>query len=372
MTAELTKVDPKQYGLEESKATQMREGLTPIIEERMILAEQYQRVIIQELNDATLKEARELRLKIRDNRTKGIEKWHSANKEFYLRGGQFVDAIKKVEILENERMEDNLLSIEKHFENLEKEKQEAIHNKRLALITPYVDDTTALDFRTMQDDVFEAFLSAKKSAFEARIEAEKKAEAERLEAIRIENERIEAQRIENERLKKEAEIKESELKRIEAIKAKRNNELRPFIVFIRDYNAMLNMSDADYKKEFEEIKKGAELQWEFERKEVIRKQQEEERQQAIIEKQKIENDRIAKELRAKQDAEIQATKEREALELQAKKEAEKLAKAPIKKQLQVWVNEMNIGKVPEHDIALEIKKKFDAFKLWSLQQIDSL
>lgn len=330
MTAELTKVDPKQYGLEESKATQMREGLTPIIEERMILAEQYQRVITQELNDATLKEARELRLKIRDNRTKGIEKWHSANKEFYLRGGQFVDAIKKVEILENERMEDNLLSIEKHFENLEKEKQEALHNQRLSLITPYVEDTTALDFRTMQDDVFEAFLSAKKSAFNARIEAEKKAEAEILEAIRIENERIEAQRIENERLKKENEAKELQLEkeRDEAAKA------------IAETNRLAKI--------------------------------ESDKQAAILEAQRKETARIQAELKAKQDAEIQATKEREALELQAKKEAEKLAKAPIKKQLQVWVSSFEIGTVPDNETALLIAGKFQDFKAWANKQIDSL
>lgn len=330
MTAELTKVDPKQYGLEESKATQMREGLTPIIEERMILAEQYQRVITQELNDATLKEARELRLKIRDNRTKGIEKWHSVNKEFYLRGGQFVDAIKKVEILENERMEDNLLSIEKHFENLEKEKQEALHTQRLILITPYVDDITALDFRTMQEDVFEAFLSAKKSAFEASIEAEKKAEAERLEAIRIENERIEAQRIENERLKKENEDKELQLEkeRDEAAKA------------IAETNRLAKI--------------------------------ESDKQAAILEAQRKETARIQAELKAKQDAEIQATKEREALELQAKKEAEKLAKAPIKKQLQVWVSSFEIGTVPDNETALLIAGKFQDFKAWANKQIDSL
>jgi len=372
MTAELTKVDPKQYGLEESKATQMLQGLTPIFAEREILAEQYRNVITLEIDDKTSQQARELRLKIRDNRTKGIEKWHSANKEFYLRGGQFVDAIKKVEILENERMEENLLSIEKHFENIEKEKQEALHTQRLALITPYVEDTTALDFRTMQDDVFDAFLTAKKSAYEARIEAERLAEEKRIEDARIEAERIEAQRIENERLKKEAQDREEELKKAEIIKEKRNNELRPYIVFIRDYNKMLTIEESAYQKELAEIKKGAELQWEFERKETIRKQQEEEKQAELINKQRLENERIAKELRAKQDAEIQAQKEREAQELQAKKEAEKLAKAPIKKQLQVWVNEMSIGKIPEHDIALEIKKKFDAFKLWSLQQIESI
>ena len=345
MTAQLTTVDPKQYGLEESKATQMRAGLTPIIEERMILAEQYQRVITQELNDATLKEARELRLKIRDNRTKGIETWHKANKDFYLRGGQFVDAIKKVEVLENERMEDNLLSIEKHFENIEKEKQEVLHNERIALITPYVDDTIGLDFRTMQDDVFEAFLSAKKSAYEARIEAERLAEEQRIESARIEAERIEAQRIENARLKKEAEEKEEQLKaeREAAAEAQR-----------------LAKIEAD--KAIAEQQRLAKI--------------EADKQAAILEAQRKETSRIAAELKAKQDKEDSERKEREAQELEAKKEAEKLAKLGDKAQLKAWIDtfkiELPASELLNHDKALLIKQKFDAFKKWALSEIETI
>lgn len=372
MTTQLTTVDPKQFGLEESKADQMKAGLTPIFAEREILAEQYNRVITQELNDATLKEARELRIKIRDNRTKGIEKWHKANKEFYLRGGQFVDAIKKVETAENERMEANLESIEKHFENLEKERQNKLHNERLALITPFVDDTIGLDFRTMGQDVFDAFLTAKKSAFEARIEAEKKAEAERIEAARLEAERIEAQRIENERLKAEAKEKEAELKRLEAVKAKRNEELRPYIVFIRDYNKMLNLEESVYQKELSETKEAARHQYEYDQEQQRLAKIESDKQAAILAEQAKENARIAAELKAKQDAEIEAENKRKADELKAKKEAEKLAKAPIKKQLQVWVNEINIGQVPQHETALLIQQKFEAFKVWALQQVETI
>lgn len=327
-------LDPKQYGLDEKKAEQMTSGLVSILSERDILSGIYLRVINQELNGETLDEARSLRLKIRDNRTKGIEAWHKTNKEFYLRGGQFVDAIKKVQVLENERMEDALLGIEKYFENKEKERQQKLHDERIVIISQYVDDITGLDFRAMADDVFEAFVSAKKIAQESRIEAERIAEEQRLEAIRIETERIEAQRVENERLKKEAAEKEMQL-----------------------------------QKEREESAKAMQ--------EAIAEQQrlakiEQDKQASILAKQKEETDRIFYELKAEQDRQAKKQKEREAAELAAKKEAEKLAKAPIKKQLQAWVKEFSISPIPEHDTAVLIANKFDAFKLWALKEIDTL
>jgi hypothetical protein len=234
MTTEIVKIDPKNFGLEESKAQKMREGLNPILAEREVLAAQYAEVVTMELNDTTLKLARELRLKIRDNRTKGIEAWHKVNKEFYLRGGQFVDAIKKAEVFENERMESNLMEIEKHFENLEKKRLDDLHNERLEKVRPYVDDVTGLDFRTMPEDVFEPYLASKIKAHNDRIEAE------RLEAERIESERLaeierqkqlaieaEKARIENEKLqaqlKKEREAKE---KAEAELKAKQEAELK--------------------------------------------------------------------------------------------------------------------------------------------------
>lgn len=226
MTTEIVKIDPKQFGLEESKAQKMREGLNPILAEREILAAQYAEVVTMELNDATLKLARELRLKIRDNRTKGIEAWHKVNKEFYLRGGQFVDAIKKAEVFENERMESNLMEIEKHFENLEKKRLEDLHNERLEKVRPYVDDVTGLDFRTMPEDVFEPYLASKIKAHNDRIEAE------RLEAERIESERlaeIERQKqlaIEVEKARIENEKLQAQLKKEREAKAKAEAELK--------------------------------------------------------------------------------------------------------------------------------------------------
>lgn len=360
MTNEITKINPAEYGLEETKAQQMTEGLNPILSERIVLAEQYEQVITMELTDETLKLAKELRIKIRDNRTKGIESWHKANKEFYLRGGQFVDAIKKKEVFENERMESNLLEIEKHFENLEKQRQEDLHNSRIEQIKPYVEDLTGLDFRTMQDDVFNPYLASKIKSFEDKKEAEKK----------------EAERIESERL---AEIERQKQIEIENAKVKAENERLEKLAKAKDLQLQKEREESEAKQ------MAMELQLEKEREENERKAKEENaKQDAIFLEQKRiadieakkQADIIAKqqaELQAKKDTELKAQKEREESERKAKIESDKLAKAPIKKQLIVWVDSFEISKTDiDNETSRLIKEKFESFKTWALSQLESI
>ncbi len=118
---ELT-VNPKEFGIEETKANELTSGLSTTLIEREALKESYKSIISLEITEDNLDKFKDLRIKIRDNRTKGIEKWHKANKEFFLTGGRFVDAIKNKEIIINEEMEAKLLAAEKFFENKEKER----------------------------------------------------------------------------------------------------------------------------------------------------------------------------------------------------------------------------------------------------------
>ena len=83
-----------------------------------------------------------------------------------------------------------------------------------------------------------------------------------------------------EKIKNEKKHLEEELA---ARKNRRNEELKPYIVFIRDYNGMLEMSDEDYEQEFHNIKKGAELQWESDRQKMIKEQAENEERERLAE-----------------------------------------------------------------------------------------
>jgi len=324
-------IKPDLFGLEVAKATEMVSGLSTTLAEREVLKNAYIDVIELPINSETLPIFKELRLKIVKNRTQGIEKWHKTNKAFYLAGGRFVDAVKNKEVLINEEMEAKLLEGEKYFENLEREKARLLNLERIEKIKPYVDDITGLDFAPMSDEDFDDYLLGKKTRFENEI---KEREAE---ALRIENERlaeIERQKSieeENAKLKAEAELKEKELEK----------------------------ERAEAKAKQEEI-------------ELKAKQ---EREKAETER-KIEADKQAK-IQATKDAEIAKLKAMQLAEeksrLEAKKEAEKLAKAPIKEQLTIWVNnfEIPLPKVA-NETTLEISQKFNAFKAWAQTQVNNL
>jgi len=91
----------------------------------------------------------------------------------------------------------------------------------------------------------------------------------------------------------EAEKKEADKKIIDARNIKRNEELKPYIVFIRDYNKLLNSDEESYQKELTEIKRGAQIQWEYDR------------EQEKIKADKIESDRVkAEELQKEKDEEM--------------------------------------------------------------------
>jgi hypothetical protein len=375
MNQELILVNPQDFGIEENQVNDLLGNLPQIKSERVILEEAYEDVILLDLDDLeTSKKARELRLLIRDNRTKGIEKWHKVAKDYFLKGGQFVDAIKRKEIEVNQRMEEKLEEMEKYAENKEKERIEALKQSRLSQLEPFAEFVPfGIDLGVLSDEDFEKTLNGAKLQMEAkikaeieadkqRIEAEKKAEAERI----AEQKRIEAQRLENERLKKEAEEKEKKLE-------ERHNKLKPYINLIRDYNATLKLSDFDFEKELKTLNKAsvADANFRFEQEAKLEKERKE--NEAKLEAERQAKAKLEAELKAKKEAEENAEAQRLAEIERQKKEAEKLAKAPIKKQLTQWVDSFDIPDFSQkNDLATEILKKFESFKTWSKAEINKL
>ena len=211
-TTEIVKLDPKEFGIETKQATELMTNLPLIKKEREPLIVRFNEVSEMDVESPeTAKLAREVRLAIRDNRTKGIMDWHKKSKEVFLRGGQFVDAIKNQEIAINERMESLLADVEKHAENLEKARLEKLQEERLEMISPYIEDTTGLQLGTMDVDVFEAYVFLQKKKHEDRIEAEKEAEKQRIAKEKVEEVEREKVRLENEKLKAEADKREKEI-----------------------------------------------------------------------------------------------------------------------------------------------------------------
>jgi hypothetical protein len=324
MTAEIVKIDPKEYGIEDSKAADIAAQFQPMLDKMVELEAEYNQVINMPIGEKeTAKKAREVRLKYMKVRTATVD-IHKKQKAFYLAGGKFVDGWKNAQHFASIGKEEKLEEIEKYAENLEKQRIADLQKAREEQLLPYgVENIENLNLGNMADNVWENFLAGTITNYNAKIEAERAAaEAER---IRLEEEAAERERIrlENEKLKAEAEERERQIEAekaaLKAIRDARTAELMPYVVFIKDFNGMLDMDEESYQKELSEVKQGAELQWEADRKKA---EEEEAKRQAEIDAQKKRN---IEEAKKRKEAEEAAAKLQKELDDRKKKEEEEAA-----------------------------------------------
>lgn len=337
METHVKKVNPSEFGLNESQVQSIEQAFLPKIIEREGLAEIYQQVITKELTPELCSEAKQIRLKLVKVRT-GIAEIHKTQKAYFLAAGRFVDEWKNKETKPIQQMEENLEKIENHFINIEKQRIADLEAARTEQLKKYT-DIIPMSLGLMQDDVFNAYFDSQKKAYEDRIEAEKQAELDRIAREKAEAEERERIRIENERLKKEAEERE---KAIEAERIEAEKKL------------------AAERAEAAAIQKTIEVAARIER-----------------EKAEAERAKLAAELKAKLDAEAKAKAEAERIERERIEEEKKAAKAPDKDKLRAFVNSFSLPKIPDikssevKNTAYLIVSKFEAFKLWANQQIDN-
>ena len=347
---EIIKVNPEEYGIEAKKASELTGNLPQIKSERDILSQRYEEVVKMDIeNPETAKIARELRLKIRDNRTKGIDVWHKTTKDFFLKGGQFVDAIKRVEIAVNQRMEENLESIEKYFENKEKERKAKLNEERLSILEPYSEFVPfGINFGEISEEEFTKILNGSKLQFDAKLEEERKVEEERL--------RIE---------------------KITKLHYERKEQLLPLWQFLDDTTINFGELSEELFASIKSVANAKKVDYEVEQERIRVENEKLTTEKAALEakakKEREEKAALEAELQAKKEAEAKALKEAAEKAEKERIEAEKLAKAPIKKQMSVWVNSFELPTtVIQNEKVDLIKQKFEAFKNWSLKEIEGL
>jgi colicin import membrane protein len=299
MTQEIIEVNPSSFGIEEGKANELMGNLPQIIGERAELAKQYDEVIRMDVdNPETSTIAKKLRLLIRDNRTKGIAVWHKTSKDFFLKGGQFVDAIKRKEEAVNERMEETLEKIEKHAEIKRQEEIKALRETRLKILEPYgVENAEHLNIGELREEVWQKFFDGVVASHNAKMEAERKAEEDRIAKEKAEAEERERVRLENERLKK-----------MSTLGLNWDGEQFVFRDINFHWSDLVCLSDSEFDAAFEGAKKRKE-QIDFEEtqeKESLKAKLAAER--AERERlQKLEHDRMLAEVKANADA-VEAAK----------------------------------------------------------------
>jgi len=331
----IVKINPTEYGLTDETAARIEAQFTPMLAKMTELEGEYNAILGLNIEDPnTAKLAKDLRLKYVKVRT-GTADIHKVQKAYFLNGGRFVDGWKNAQLFASQGKEEALERIEKHAENLERERLEKLQQLRVALLAEYVENASELSLSGMEQDVFEAYLSAKKQAFEDRKAAELKAEQDRIAREKAEAEEREAQRLENIRLKEEADKREAEIEK-ERLAAQKERE----------------------RVEKENAAQLAKLQAE---------------KDAEIAKEKEAARKIQEELYNKRIAEEEAERARIAAEKAAKLEAEKLAKAPIKKQLTAWVNSFQVPAANiEHEKKVLIEEKFNRFLEWAKSEINNI
>lgn len=286
----LIKIDPKDYNLSDTQAAQVEAAFRPMLAKMVELETEFNRVVALPITPETCKEARSLRLEYVRIRTKTAE-IHKAAKAFYLSGGRFVDGWKNAQLHSSQGKEDRLEAIEKHYENLERERIAKLQEERAAALVPYNTGYIPEDLGKMPVEVWEKYLLGVKSAYEIQKEAERKAEEDRIAREKAEAEERERVRKENEKLRAEAEKREKEMAAEWEARAKK---------------------EAAEKKKVEAYKKKVAAQLEKEREEkeaAIRKSRELE----AAEKKKAAEEKAAAEKRRAEEARLAAGPDRDKL-----------------------------------------------------------
>lgn len=259
------------------------------------MREQLDGVIVSDANDKlNMKLANTIRLGVRRIRLEAEKTFDAKRSEvqqqmlgFKTEDSLWLKAKQTMQILTKE-IENNARWKEETKKRFEAEQKELKVQQRILKVQKVAPEMLRDEFENMSDETFEMFFAGIEKAYNDRIEAEKKAEEERIAKEKAESEERERIRLENEKLRKEAAEKEKQLAKERA------------------------KSEAERKK----IEEAARI---------------------AAGKAKAEKDKLEAELRAKAEAEQKAKKEAEdkaIAEQKAKESAEKKAKnAPDKTKL---------------------------------------
>ena len=277
------------------------------------MREQLEGVTVEGIDDkVNMKLANTIRLGVRQVRLEAEKTFDAKRAEvqqkmlsYKTEDQLWLKAKQTMQILTKE-IEENARWKEETRARFEAEQKELKTKQRMLQVSKIAPEIQRDEFENMSDESFDVFYAGIEKAYNDKIEAEKKAEEERIAKEKAEAEERERIRIENERLKAEAEAKEKQLAQERA------------------------KAEAERKAIEEAAKK--------EREEAERKlKAEKEAARIAAEKAAAEKAKLEAEIKAKAEAEEKARKEAEAkaiAEQKAKEAAEKKAKnAPDKTKL---------------------------------------
>lgn len=207
-------------GLEPDSATALRAAFESMFAQADEWVSRARGIVVTSEDDKRgMKFARESRLALREIRV-NAEKTRKRLKEDSLRRGKAIDGVANVIKALIEPIEAHLLHQEQYGERAEAARRDALRGARADALRAYgADPSVYSDLGGMAEEVWEATLDSARLAHEAKLEAERQAEAVRVEAARIAHERREAER-------QEAILKEAERVERERLQAEENARLK--------------------------------------------------------------------------------------------------------------------------------------------------
>lgn len=258
---EIVKINAAEFGLEETKAQEISALFKPMLDQMVVLEKEFNVIAVKDITEEVCAEAAELRRRYVKTRT-GTAAIHQELKKFYLQGGRFVDSWKNAQLLASQDAEEKLKGIEKHYENIEKEKVAKLQEARALEMGKYQDELDYIpdNLGGMPENIWANYLVGVKHSYEVQKEAEVKAEKERIakeKAEIAEQKRIKAENI---KLQKEAEERERLAKiekekrdKIEAERIKKENAGK--LAREKETKRLQDKANAILKKEREEREK---------------------------------------------------------------------------------------------------------------------
>lgn len=338
-----------ESGVEESTALTLQNSFLPFFEKAKEWKEKAESLVVTDVSQTReMKMAREARLALADIRI-DADKKRKALKEDSLRYGKAVQGVYNVIEFLIKPIESHLLDQEKFAERQEEKRKAALKAERDAELLPYIEFVPyQVDLGELSDEGWQKLLSGVKLQAQAKIDAEKKAEEERIAKEKADDEERERMRVENEKLKAEA---------IE-----------------REKKAQEELAEQKRLADIEKKKQDDLLASEKAKQDAERKLAEEK-----LAKERAERTKIEAELKAKQDAEIAEQNRKEQAEKERIAAEKKAAKAPDKDKLTAWVKGINesvlIPLMSTHEsgaVANDIYAKFQSFIKWANSQIETL
>ena len=311
----------KEQSLDKTTSQTILEGFSDLFERANQYEIKARAILVTDISQKdSMKEARKLRLEIKDIRT-SAETTRKRLKDQSLRLGKAIDGIANVIKAVTMPIEEYLEQQEKFedvFNARVKEELRATRYAKLKEIDPSLSFVERVgDFVTLTDYMFEIIVCNEITLKEKKAETERQAEAARV----AEAERIRLQAEENERLRKEAEEREA------VIAAERAEAERKQKAIENEARIQREEAERKAKAEREELER------------IAAEQQAQ--QQAIIDEQKRENDRLIKEAEEKKIAEQKAIAEQKKAEAKAKR-------APDRDKLIAFADEIEslVRKIP--------------------------